>query len=71
MIMEKRPLVKVDLVIKAVKTRSHKITVAMMHPKDMPNYDMDMIRLMLGGTEIIPSEAVERGMLYFNSTQLR
>lgn len=69
--MEKRPLISADLLIQAVKTRTHKVTVAMMNPKDVPNYDVDMIRLTLGGTDIIPSDQVERGMLYVSTQQLR
>lgn len=69
--MEKRPLIKADLLIHAVKTKTHKVTIAMMNPKDIPNYDTDYIRILMGGTEIIPSDSVERGMLYVSTQQLR
>lgn len=69
--MEKRPLVPIDLVIQEVKCRICKVTMAMMNPKDMAVYPVQVIRVMIGGTEILPSEEVERGYLYIHTKALR
>lgn len=65
-----RPIVAADLLMRAIRGRTHKITMALIHPQDMAKVDMVLLRVGLS-CEILPSADVERGMLYLSIKPLR
>jgi hypothetical protein len=69
--MKQPPLIQASLLIQAVKSRTHKVTLARINPQDIPSVDLTLIRMALGGAEILPSQDVERGYLYVTTKQLR
>jgi hypothetical protein len=69
--MEKRPLIQASLLLHAIRTATHKVTMAMIHPQDAEQFNLAHLRALIGGVDILPSDSVERGMLYVSTKEIR
>lgn len=69
--MGERPQVAADLLLGAVRAGTHRVLVASIHPADVGKIDLERLRAVLGGCAVVPSHAVERGMLFVNTQAAR
>lgn len=62
--------IAVDLLLREVRSGALKITMARIHPDDMPRVNMEGIKRTLM-VSILPSSEVQRGFLYIDSVSAR
>lgn len=60
------PLIAVDLLLRCVRSGSIRVTMARIHPEDIPRVNLGGIQRTLA-TTVLPSSEVQRGYLYIDS----
>lgn len=66
-----RPLIPFDMLVSAVRSRTHKVTVATIHPDDVDRVPLDLVSNLIGGVPIVQSHTVRRGELFVETIPTR